>query len=49
GTLDRSFTDGRSIYLGGMANHADFEVQDLESGTLSPKRPAGGFSSTVFA
>ena len=49
GTLDRSFTDGRSIYMGGMANHADFQVQDLTDGKLSPKRAAGGFSSTVFA
>jgi len=49
GTLDRSFTNGRSIYMGGMANHADFQVQDLTEGKLSPKRAAGGFSSTVFA
>jgi len=49
GTLDKSFTNGRSIYMGGMANHADFQVQDLTEGKLSPKRAAGGFSSTVFA
>lgn len=49
GTLDRSFTNGRSIYMGGMANHADFHVQDLTGGKLSPKRAASGFSSTVFA
>lgn len=49
GTLDRSFTDGRSIYMGGMANHADFQVQDLSAGKLSPRRSADGFSSTVFA
>ena len=49
GTLDKSFTNGRSIYMGGMANHADFQVQDLADGKLSPKRDAGGFSSTVFA
>ena len=48
-TLDRAFTDGRSIYMGGMANHADFQVQDLTDGELSPKRSAGGFSSKVFA
>ena len=35
--------------MGGMANHADFQVQDLTEGKLSPKRAAGGFSSTVFA
>ena len=49
GTLDKSFTNGRSIYMGGMANHADFQVQYLTEGKLSPKRAAGGFSSTVFA
>ena len=49
GTLNKSFSDGRSVYMGGMANHADFQVQDLVEGKLSPKRDAGGFSSTVFA
>jgi len=49
GTLDKSFTNGRSVYMGGMANHADFQVQDLAGGMLSAKREAGGFSSTVFA
>ena len=49
GTLDKSFTNGRSVYMGGMANHADFQVQDLTDGELGPRRDAGGFSSTVFA
>lgn len=49
GTLDRSFANGRALYMGGMANHADFQVQDLNDGKLSPKRDAGGFSSAVFA
>jgi arylsulfatase A-like enzyme len=48
-TLERSFSNGSSVYMGGMANHADFQVQDLKDGTLSPRRDAGGFSSTVFA
>ena len=48
-TLDRSFANGRSVYMGGMADHTNFEVQDLKNGKLSNKRPAGGFSSTVFA
>ena len=48
-TLDQSFHNGQSIYMGGMANHADFQVQDLSEGKLSAKRDAGGFSSTVFA
>ena len=48
-TLQQAFTSGTSVYMGGMANHADFVVQDLSDGNLSPKRAAGGFSSTVFA
>ena len=49
GTLDKSFRNGRSIYMGGMANHADFQVQDLSDGKLGDKREAGRFSSEVFA
>ena len=49
GMLDRSFANGRSVYMGGMANHADFAVQDLKNGELGRERDAGGFSSTVFA
>ena len=49
GTLDRSFANGRAVYMGGMANHADFAVQDLKDGELGKERDAGGFSSTVFA
>ena len=48
-TLERAFVEGSSVYLGGMANHADFKVQDLRDGKLAKKRPAGGFSSEVFA
>lgn len=48
-TLRASFTEGRSVYMGGMADHSDFDVQDLTEGQLSKKRDAGGFSSTVFA
>ncbi len=48
-TLQRAFTSGRSVYMGGMANHAAFSVQDLVDGELSSKRDAGGFSSSVFA
>ena len=49
GTLDQSFAEGRAIYMGGMANHASFQVQDLSGGELSEKREASDFSSTVFA
>ena len=48
-TLKRAFSEGSSVYLGGMANHADFEVQNISGGKLSGKSPAGGFSSEVFA
>lgn len=48
-TLENCFSEGRSIYMGGMANHADFQVQDLANGKLSTKRDAGEFSSTTFA
>jgi|GEM_PF-136698 len=48
-TLDRSFTSGSSVYMGGMVDHTTFEVQDLVDGKLGPERDAGGFSSEVFA
>ena len=48
-TLKQCFSEGRAVYMGGMADHADFQVQDLAGGELGPKRDAGGFSSTVFA
>ncbi|HBF16908.1 MAG TPA: choline-sulfatase [Verrucomicrobiales bacterium] len=48
-TLKRAFSEGSSVYLGGMANHADFKVQNFAGGKLSGKSPAGGFSSEVFA
>ena len=48
-TLNHAFQNGGSIYMGGMVDHTSFEVQDYRDGELSPKRDAGGFSSTVFA
>jgi arylsulfatase A-like enzyme len=48
-TLHKAFSSGKSVYMGGMANHADFQVQDLVDGKLTPKKDAGGFSSTVYA
>lgn len=48
-TLRQAFSSGKSVYMGGMADHASFQVQDLTEGNLSPKRDAGGFSSTVYA
>ena len=48
-TLQASFSNGKSVYMGGMVDHTDFVVQDYVNGELTPKRSAGGFSSTVFA
>jgi len=48
-TLQRAFSSGQSVYMGGMANHESFEVQDLVNGELTAKRDAGGFSSEVYA
>jgi arylsulfatase A-like enzyme len=48
-TLQRAFSSGQSVYIGGMANHESFEVQDLVNGELTAKRDAGGFSSEVYA
>jgi len=48
-TLQRAFTSGRSLYMGGMVDHTSFQVQDFVEGKLSEKREAGGFSSEIFA
>ncbi len=48
-TLQEAFSSGKAVYMGGMANHADFQVQDLVDGKLTEKRDAGGFSSEVYA
>ena len=48
-TLQAAFSNGKSVYMGGMVDHTDFVVQDYVDGELTPKRSAGGFSSTVFA
>lgn len=47
-TLKKAFSEGRSVYMGGMADHSDFEVQDYHKGILSEKRKAQAFSSTEF-
>ena len=48
-TLQHAFSDGKSVYMGGMVNHAEFKVQDFKDKQLSPASDAGGFSSEVFA
>ena len=48
-TLQRSFSNGSAIYMGGMVDHTDFEVQNYANGKLGPKYKAAEFSSTTFA
>ena len=48
-TLERAFTEGTAVYMGGMADHTDFDIQDLVDGKLTPKRDAVGFTTEVFA
>ena len=48
-TLKMGFSEGRSVYMGGMADHSDFKVQDFSKGKLSEKYKAEAFSSTQFA
>ncbi len=48
--LLRSFEQGRSVMLGGMSDHSQVPVHDIDSaGTLVGPRTADGFSSTEFA
>ncbi len=48
-TLKSAFSSGKSVYMGGMSDHTDFNVQDYTDGVLSKKRKAAEFSSTEFA
>ena len=48
-TLKMGFSEGRSVYMGGMNDHSDFQVQDYSKGKLSHRRKAEAFSSTQFA
>jgi len=48
-TLKDSFQNGKSVYMGGMADHSDFSVQDYVNGQLGEKKKAKEFSSTEFA
>ncbi len=46
----RSFTQGRSVFFGGMDDHTRTAVQDLKpDGTFTARRPAAKFSSEEFA
>ena len=47
--LLRSFDRGTAVYLGGMADHTQVEVQDIEEGELVRRRVGEAFSSELFA
>ena len=47
--LLRSFDRGTAVYLGGMADHTQVEVQDIEGGELVRRRVGEAFSSELFA
>ncbi len=47
--LLRSFDRGTAVYLGGMADHTQVEVQDIEDGRLVRRRVGRAFSSELFA
>ncbi len=48
-SLARSFRSGRSLFLGGMSDHARTPVMDLDSGRFTHARSAAAFSSEEFA
>lgn len=45
----RSFANGSAIYMGGMCDHTEVPLQDIDGGKLINKRFGDGFSSTIFA
>ena len=47
--LLQSFDRGTAVYLGGMADHTQVEVQDIEGGELVRRRVGQAFSSELFA
>ena len=47
--LLRAFDRGTAIYLGGMADHTQTEVQDIENGAMVRRRVGERFSSELFA
>jgi len=48
-SLARSFESAKAVFLGGMCNHLQVPVRDLEAGKLGPKRIGKKFSSELFA
>ncbi len=47
--LLRAFDRGTAVYLGGMADHTQTEVQDIENGGMVRRRVGETFSSELFA
>ena len=47
--LLRTFDRGTAVYLGGMADHTQTEVQDIENGGMVRRRVGEPFSSELFA
>ena len=47
--LLRAFDRGKAVYLGGMADHTQTEVQDIEDGGMVRPRVGERFSSEMFA
>ena len=47
--LLRTFDRGTVVYLGGMADHTQVEVQDIENGGMVRQRVGEKFSSELFA
>ncbi|MFK7818887.1 MAG: sulfatase-like hydrolase/transferase [Planctomycetaceae bacterium] len=45
----KSFEHGKAVYMGGMCDHIQVPLQDIEGGKLVNKRFGDGFSSTLFA
>ncbi|MDG2104224.1 MAG: sulfatase-like hydrolase/transferase [Pirellulaceae bacterium] len=49
-SFQNSFQQGETILFGGMSNHAKVPINDMkQDGSLTKKRQAEGFSSTIFA
>ncbi|MFK7851497.1 MAG: sulfatase-like hydrolase/transferase [Akkermansiaceae bacterium] len=48
-TLLRSFESGTSVFLGGMTNHLQVPLADIQEGAIQNQRSVEGFSSTMFA
>ncbi|MFM2093262.1 MAG: hypothetical protein RIS70_386, partial [Planctomycetota bacterium] len=48
-SLERAFPDAKSVFLGGMSDHTQLTIRDVQSGKCTAERPAAKFSSEQFA